>query len=105
MKTRGKFGPWQGRCPEFAHLDFCQYGESWKKGTSFLHYGLDLSPLDKRCHMKQGRCSRTGERHVVLQGTDAAGKFLTLTAQPYPHALCTRFAQLLRQHLAGHRCG
>eukprot|EP00959_Pyramimonas_sp_CCMP1952_P455184 9471164-Pyramimonas_sp.AAC.1 len=32
--------------PAFVHLDFCQYGEAWKKSTTLLSHGLDLSPAD-----------------------------------------------------------
>ena len=89
-----------GLRPEAVHLDFCQCGESWKKGTTFLYHGIDFSGLLRRCRMKGGRCSRTGKKHLVLSGTDSSGQFLTRKAQPYPLELCKEIAAIVRCHVA-----
>jgi hypothetical protein len=85
--------------PAFIDLDFCQFGELWKKPTRIMYKGIDFSPLGLRCQTCEGRCSRTGKKHVTLQGKDAWGQFLTLKAQPYPFDLCNLVASLTARAL------
>ena len=81
------------------HLDYCQFGELWKKPTCLLYYGLDISSLNKRCNTHRGKCSRTKRPHIALVGLDADGHFMTLKAQPYPYALCKQLGQCLAKAL------
>ena len=81
--------------PSFVHLDFCQFGEAWKKGTSLLTLGCNLEALGRRCCMRNKLCSRTNKRHIVLQGCDSSGQWLTRRAQPYPLQLCAEAASLI----------
>ena len=80
--------------PSVCDLDFCCYGEIWKKPTRLLFNFIDISSLAKRCQGTHLRCSNTKRPHRALVGTDSAGVFWTLRAQPYPWALCRCFAEL-----------
>ena len=80
---------------KYCDLDFCQYGEKWKKPTRLLYHGIDLSILSKRCVSNNNICSRTNRPHLPLKGRDHSGTFWTLRAQPYPFALADAFAQQL----------
>ena len=76
-------------------LDFCMYGEQWKKPTRLLYKYLDISCLSRRCISNNNTCERTSRPHIPLQGRDAEGVFLTLRAQPYPWALANDFANVV----------
>lgn len=82
--------------PSFVSLDYCAYGEPWKKPTKLMFSGLDLSSLGIRCNSHNHVCSFTHKRHVPLRGVNDAGIFWTLVAQPYPWALCRAFGTLAR---------
>ena len=75
----------------FATGDVCQYGTRWRKRTGYLCMHCNPSTaerlLGKRCCGSHGVCSRSGERHRLLQGSGVGGKPLTLIAQPYPPKL------------------
>lgn len=77
-------------------LDYCQYGELWKKPTSIWSKYWNFYVLQKRCHPHKNRCSRTQRPHIVLQGRDSAGVYLTLRAQPYP----IQFAEAVASEVA-----
>ena len=77
-------------------LDFCQFGEAWKKPTQLLTKGWDSTPLARRCQSVLGKCSLTHRQHIPLRGVDYSGLFLTLRAQPYPWALAELVAAQLR---------
>lgn len=81
--------------PTEAVLDFCQYLEPWQKPTKILGNFWPLQQLTKRCRPFQGLCSMSCQPHVHLSGTDAAGNFMTLKAQPYPWALAAEVARLV----------
>ena len=79
-------------------LDFCQFGTKWKKPTRFLFGGIpwsDSEPLQRRCEARGGRCSRTGQKHLILEGPGPDGRPWTRTAQPYPLELCRMLAWVL----------
>ena len=76
-------------------LDFCMYGEQWKKPTRLLYKYLGISCLSRRCISNNNTCERTSRPHIPLQGRDAEGVFLTLRAQPYPWALANDFANVV----------
>ena len=81
--------------PAEAVLDFCQFGEPWQKPTKILGNFWPLQQLSKRCQPQGGLCSMSHQPHVHLSGTDDAGNFLTLKAQPYPWALAANVARLV----------
>ena len=87
--------------PGFLTLDFCQYGELWRKPTSILYQFIDFSSLAKQCTPSKGRCCRTNRPHIRLTGVDHDGVFLTLRAQPYPIALATLVSKLVSIALQG----
>jgi len=80
----------------FCDLDYCQYGESWKKPTRLMYNFLDISSLSKRCCGSYNQCSSTNQPHVRLLGIGPNNVFMTLLAQPYPWQLCHDFAQVAR---------
>ena len=80
----------------WARADYCQYGQPWRKAAFFLAWDMPgLQSLLRSCCTKHGRCSASGCRHVILQGRDAQGVFLTLRAQPYPKPLCRDLAEAI----------
>lgn len=74
----------------------CQYGSPHQKRTKLLIWGIskrdELHIEFKQCHMKGKCCSKTGEPHVLLRGTDDAGNFKTAAAQVYPMAMAIDIA-------------
>lgn len=89
----------------FCDLDFCMFGEPWKKPTRLMYKFLDLKPLESRCQGHLNICSRSKRPHFPLKGRDAAGVFWTLRAQPYPWPLTDQFASLVASALGGKRNG
>ena len=83
------------------NLDFCMYGEEWKKPTKLVYKFLNLDVLALRCNSSTNICSRTSLPHVPLKGFSNDGKFMTLVAQPYPWALAAAFASVLSTALRG----
>ena len=83
----------------FFAADFCQYKMPWRKATLFLASGLPGLACLKTCSGSFGLCSATKKRHIVLQGRDASGTFLTHRAQPYPLDLCNIIARVVTSHL------
>ena len=82
----------------FHRADFCQYNQPWRKATYFLvHPRLPLSL--KHCPGLKGLCSRTQQPHIVLQGVDASGTFLTKVAEPYPFSLANHIARSVKHSL------
>ena len=58
--------------------------------------------LDRRCSGRHGYCSRTGRKHICLQGTDPKSRRLwTSIAEPYPAAMAAKAADLLIQTSEG----
>eukprot|EP00438_Fugacium_kawagutii_P025342 Skav236504 [mRNA] locus=scaffold78:316727:320924:+ [translate_table: standard] len=87
--------------PKWCQLDYCQFGERWKKPTGILYNFVDLTPLNKQCNSQSGLCSRTGRQHVRLAGTDHNGTFMTLRAQPYPLPMASLVAKQVARTLQG----
>ena len=83
----------------FAVGDFCQYGTRWRKRTGYLCMHVSEARvqklLGKRCSGSNGNCSRTGCKHMLLQGSGAGGKPLTLIAQPYPPRLASALSSTI----------
>ena len=78
-----------------ATTEYCMWGMRWRKSTSFVSCGLDLTKVAAhRCQgAKRGLCARTQLPHLVLKGVDADGIFFTKKAEPYPTALCNEIAR------------
>ena len=76
-------------------LDFCMFGEIWKKPTQLLYNRIDISILSKRCSGTHLKCSRSKRPHRALTGTDSNGVFWTLRAQPYPWPLVSKFGAIV----------
>ena len=57
----------------FITLDYCQFGEAWRKSTSMLTNCRELRKLAKRCHGSHANCSATGKKHITLRGTVPQG--------------------------------
>ena len=85
--------------PYICDLDFCCYGESWRKPTRLMYNFLDISSLARRCSGTFLRGSNTKRPHIPLTGKDADGVYMTGRAQPYPLPLTTEFAQIAAQLL------
>lgn len=80
----------------FLRRDFCAFGTAWRKSTGILSKRLpQLTGLAISCDAKNGRCQFSGKQHIILQGKDATGCWLTRRAQPYPFKLCHQIASLL----------
>ena len=73
--------------PYVVHLDFCQFGECWKKPTTVMGNFWNVPSIARRCSGTFGKCSATFAPHVPLTGLASNGLFRTLLAQPYPQAL------------------
>ena len=88
----------------FFSLDFCQYGERWRKRTSFATSIASLSSLSALCGSSSAHpsCTRTGRRHIQLSGIDPKTKqFRTMLACPYPKKLVVALADALRCYFTG----
>ena len=82
--------------PFVEHLDFCQYGEAWKKPTTVMGNFWYVPSIVRRCAGSFRRCSASLQPHLALSGLADNGLFRTLLAQPYPKEL----ARLVVQHAA-----
>ncbi len=79
-------------------LDFCQYGERWRKRTRLVTSCPALQHMERLCSSSgtYPNCSRTAKRHIQLSGIDArTGAFETMLACPYPKPMVRRAASLL----------
>ena len=82
----------------FQNVHYCQYRKPWKKATSFLGWRIPNLHF-QLCSGKNGICSATGQKHVLLQGQNNAGIFRTLLAQPYPSAMTQHITAVISQSL------
>lgn len=82
--------------PNLLQLDYCAFGERWKKPTQLMYNFIDLKPLQQRCDSKNNICSFTCQSHFPLRGVNNEGIFWTLIAQPYPWRFCREFSALAR---------
>ena len=77
-----------------SRADFCQFGTSWRKQTTFVSWGsAALVSFGAVCSGPRGLCSRTQKPHTVLSGNAPSGRPWTQVAEPYPRRLCASFAQ------------
>ena len=80
--------------PHFVDLDYCAYGENWRKPTKLMYQGLDLQSLGRRCSGHQHLCSFSKRRRVPLQGVNEHGVVWTPFAQPCPWSFCAAVGTL-----------
>jgi hypothetical protein len=81
--------------PQLIHLDYCCFGEMWKKPTTLMGNFWNMATLALRCRSSSNICSNTLQPHVRLTGVDDNGVFMTLKAQPYPLEFCKAVANLI----------
>eukprot|EP00959_Pyramimonas_sp_CCMP1952_P264507 5530790-Pyramimonas_sp.AAC.1 len=69
-----------------ANTEYCQRGTRWRKSTRFCSWSCFPAPwaLEKRCCGRHGLCSKTGLRHITLQGNAPGGRKWTQLAEPCP---------------------
>jgi len=81
-------------CSASVTLDQCRFGSLSRKRTRLQawHAG-NLEPLRRLCCGKEGRCSTTGEQHVILEGK------LTWASSRYPSAFAAAAAGYLDNFL------
>ena len=72
-------------------LDACQFGSSSKKPTRIVYVHCDLSGLNKRCRLVEGKCSASGCPHVSLEGC-VDKQFRTAGAAAYEWPLAEALA-------------
>ena len=80
------------------YTDFCQYKTRWRKRTRLLSGNLDwhdVARCQRVCHGSSGICSRSGQPHFHLTGSNPKGIPWTQVAQPYPVGLCHDLAYAL----------
>jgi len=83
-------------------VDYCQYGEPFRKRTRVLSIFVDLETAARRCAGK-GICTATGKPHEQLRGC-RNGVFRTALAEPYPPAWCSELARCFQDALAARFC-
>ena len=78
---------------------FCAWGKRWMKRTRFAFSGVpSLSRLASNCSCTNGFRDYSKQKHIRLEGTAPGGANWTLVAQPYPKALCAKFAEIVSKH-------
>ena len=84
-------------------LDQCQFGTPWRKSTRVLVGNVpeqDCIYLFKKCFSGRDRCcSRSGKRHVILQGKHPSGQNWTAIAAAYPRKLSEALVRTLTSNL------
>eukprot|EP00438_Fugacium_kawagutii_P035340 Skav207489 [mRNA] locus=scaffold334:50621:51457:+ [translate_table: standard] len=86
--------------PDVVILDFCCYGEVWRKPTQLMTHFFPSSSLGRTCQPWKGLCSNTHKPHQRLVGQDSNNVFWTLRAQPYPWQLARCVAELVAKSLS-----
>ena len=78
--------------------DFCQFGKPWRKRTRLAGWNVISPPADlhRTCGGKCGICSRTGRRHIALEGRQAGYGQMTAAAEAYPAEFAAAAARWLR---------
>ena len=74
-------------------LDYCQFGENWRKSTRLVSNREEMLVLGCRCCEAFNKCSATGKARQVLRGTSPSGELWTKVACPYPERLCEAYAK------------
>jgi len=87
------------------HFDYdaCQYGAKWRRGSSVVAWGVpELTWHPRQCSGRHGLCSRTGARHIDLNGRSPTGPLWSTIAAAKPPGLCRELAASFDQ-LVKHR--
>ena len=77
-------------------VDYCMYGEDWKKPTTFITNIKQMSALGRKCTGSFGQCSRTGLGHRELRGRAPCGARWAQLACAYPIGLCRKYAEIVQ---------
>eukprot|EP00959_Pyramimonas_sp_CCMP1952_P363024 7601802-Pyramimonas_sp.AAC.1 len=67
-----------------ARLNFCLFGERWRKATASVVAVAGLGSLAKEC--ASSICRRAGLPRWMLEGKGPTGVFWTRRSEPYPPA-------------------
>ena len=76
-------------------LDYCQYGETWRKSIQLVTHRPVLLVLGGRCRGSFQRCPATERAHKVLRGLAPSGELWTKVACPYPEEMCRAYAEAI----------
>ena len=78
-------------------VDMCQFGTPWRKRTRLASWhAAPALGMARLCRGEHGRCSRTGDFHLILKGTRPGSSIpWTKVAEPYCTAFCRCAAQWL----------
>ena len=76
------------------HLDFCRYGEPYKKPTIIFTNHLELQLLERQCNHKKHAVVLRGSE-VVTEGNSRQSVPKTRAAGAYPLLLVERWAQVI----------
>ena len=77
------------------NVDYCSFGERWRKRTRLIAWGRGLYGLPPLCSSTGGICSYSGAPHELLSGFGKGGAFKTAIASPYPRRFCQLVAPQL----------
>ena len=80
-------------------LDFCRYGEPYRKPTRIYSSSDFLAPLQKSCNHKKHAEVLRGSEKVMVDGI-AKYQPRTVRAGAYPYKLVEAWAQLLEEHVS-----
>ena len=78
-------------------MDYCMYGEMWKKPTAFITSVKEMTSLSRRCTGSFWSCGRTKEPHQELRGRAPCGLRWTQLACAYPLELCKSYAEIVQR--------
>ena len=85
------------RCASSQNIDYCAFGESWRKRARLISWVRPLTGLPSLCASKKGVCSYSGEKNELLTGFGKGGAFTTAVASPYPQSMCRLIAPQLME--------
>ena len=83
------------------NIDYCVFGEAWRKRTRLVAWVRPLTGLPSMCASKRGVCSYSGQKHEGLTGFAKGGTFKTAVASPYPTSMCRLIAPQLMEPETG----
>ena len=88
-------------CVHKVRFDYCQFGAPWKKHTTIMFFGNAFFEQNGSVCAVRGSeiCPIICAPHIPLSGHvkngNAKQSFRTSVAEPYPPALCAKWAQLI----------
>ena len=75
------------RCASSQNIDYCAFGETWRKRTRLISWVRPLTGLPPLCAWKKDVCSYRGQKHELLTGFGKGGAFKTAVASPHPQSM------------------